>query len=99
MLRIADLRREKGRMTQEQLAAATGQSQSNISEIERGKHNPTLETLAKIAKALDVEIYELFSSYPRTDLSRRILDLHDQLDDAGRAMLLRMIEAAARPPQ
>ena len=47
-------------LTQEQLAEKIGIDQKNISKIENGNNYPTAENLTLIAKALDVEIYELF---------------------------------------
>ncbi len=47
------------RATQEQLAERAGLSYKFIGEIERGKANPTIETLWRLAKALRVEVHEL----------------------------------------
>jgi len=52
------LREAKG-FTQEKLADSVGMMRSNISRIEAAKHRPTLETLEKIAQALDVSVADL----------------------------------------
>lgn len=52
------------KMTQEQLAEQVGIGTPNISYFETGKFTPAVETLEKIAKALDVEIYELYMFKP-----------------------------------
>lgn len=57
--RIQELRKSN-KLTQEQLAEKIEIGTSNISYIETGKLYPTPETLGKIAKALNVEIYELY---------------------------------------
>lgn len=57
--RIRELRKKKN-ITQEQLAEQIGIGTPNISYFETGKYAPTLETLAKIANALDVNIYEFY---------------------------------------
>lgn len=57
--RIQELRKSN-KLTQEQLAEKIEIGTSNISYIETGKFDPTPETLGKIAKALNVEIYELY---------------------------------------
>lgn len=57
--RIQELRKSN-KLTQEQLAEKIEIGTSNISYIETGKFSPTPETLGKIAKALNVEIYELY---------------------------------------
>ena len=52
---VAEARSKVG-LTQAQLAAATGIDQSDISRIERGVGNPSINTLSRIAKALDAEL-------------------------------------------
>ena len=48
---IAEAREEKG-MSQRDLSSASGVMQADISKIEKGKGNPTLTTLQKLAKSL-----------------------------------------------
>ncbi|WP_368233485.1 helix-turn-helix domain-containing protein [Anaerotruncus rubiinfantis] len=55
---IVRLRQLKG-WTQEDLAHYADLTVSSISKIERGKSNPTLRTLDRIADALGVETDEL----------------------------------------
>ena len=43
-------------MTQQQLAAASGIRQSEISRIESGHGNPTLKTIGALARALGAEL-------------------------------------------
>ena len=57
--RIKSLRRGKG-LTQEALAERIGISSKYLSSIERGKENPTLDTLIQLASALNVELFEIF---------------------------------------
>ena len=57
--RIKELRKNLG-MSQEQLAELVGIEPNNISRIEKGKNYPAPENIAKIAKALNSELYELF---------------------------------------
>ena len=47
-------------ITQEQLAETVGIDTISLSKIETGRNYPTAENLAKIAKILNVEVYELF---------------------------------------
>ena len=54
--------REAKRMSQRDLEQRMGLSQSNISQVENGRIVPTLETLQRFAKALDVPLYKLFYS-------------------------------------
>jgi len=57
MLRIKEVAKEKG-YTVTNLAEKLEMSQVSLSRIING--NPTAETLLKIAKALDVDVRELF---------------------------------------
>ncbi|QQS68363.1 helix-turn-helix transcriptional regulator [Candidatus Saccharibacteria bacterium] len=57
--KIKKLREKKG-LSQEKLARLADVSTNTIVNIESGKQtNPTIETVSKIAKALDVKIEEL----------------------------------------
>lgn len=58
-LRVRELREEKG-WNQTTLGYHAGLSPSQISQIENGKRNPTLDTLAGIATALGVGVGDLF---------------------------------------
>ena len=57
--RIKELRKKKG-LTQEELGARAGISYKYLGSIERGLENPSFRHLAKIARALGVELSELF---------------------------------------
>jgi transcriptional regulator with XRE-family HTH domain len=57
--RVRDLRKKRG-WTQEQLAEAAGRHWTYIGGIERGERNITLQVVADLARALDVDIRELF---------------------------------------
>lgn len=58
-LRIRTIRQSRG-ITQMQLADATERSVETISAIERGKNLPNVETLDRMAKALDVPLRDFF---------------------------------------
>ncbi len=47
------------KMSQGDIYRATKIERAYISNLESGKQNPTLETISKIAKALEVEIGDL----------------------------------------
>jgi transcriptional regulator with XRE-family HTH domain len=57
---IQKLRESRG-LSQQDLAAKCNFEKSNMSRLETGRVNPTLSTLEKVAKALDVSLVELFS--------------------------------------
>ncbi len=58
-MHIAELRNGKG-LTQEQLAGKMEISSKYLSSIERGKENPTLDTLIKLSESLGVNIEDIF---------------------------------------
>lgn len=58
-LRIRQLRLERG-LTQEQLAERATLDDKGVQAIERGKTNVTMASVVAIAKALQVDLAELF---------------------------------------
>jgi transcriptional regulator with XRE-family HTH domain len=54
------IRRRELRMTQTELAEASGISRGHISAIERGKSNFKMEALFSIAIALNIDYQDLF---------------------------------------
>lgn len=65
-LRIKELISNKG-ITLKDLASISGISQSNLTNYLKGNISPTLDTLNKIANALNVEVVDLFKE--QQDLS------------------------------
>lgn len=61
-LRIRKIREESTGLSQDKLALEVDLSENQIRRIEKGQTNPTVKTLLKIAKALDVDITDLFKS-------------------------------------
>jgi len=58
--RIKEIRHSKS-MSQDELAFQTGIDRGQISKIEKGKVNVTLETIEKLARALDVNLKDLMA--------------------------------------
>lgn len=69
-MRIAELRNGKG-LTQEHLAGKMEISPKYLSSIERGKENPTLDTLIKLADSLGVNIEDIFRFIQIEDSGKR----------------------------
>lgn len=59
-LNVYTLRKQRG-LSQAELAELVGTKQPNISDIETADANPTLETLGKLAAALEVTVVELLA--------------------------------------
>ena len=52
--------RKAAHMTQSQLAERSGVSRQTISDIETGKHDPTISVALLLARALGVKVDNLF---------------------------------------
>lgn len=52
---LRDVRKSQG-MTQESLAELVGTKKSNISRLESGRYNPSLDFLVKVARGLGKQI-------------------------------------------
>lgn len=50
-------KREKAGLSQHQLAKQLGITQTFLSEIERGRKNPSLEQFFRICEALDIRVF------------------------------------------
>lgn len=57
--RLMELRKER-KMTQERLAELSELNRPYISGIEQGKRNVSLEVIAKLAQALEIQISQFF---------------------------------------
>jgi transcriptional regulator with XRE-family HTH domain len=75
---VKRLRQAKG-WTQEQLAVYAGSSQPTVNLLEAGKRNPSASTLEKLARALGVEVVDLF---PKPQ------ELQPSLEDAAQSEAL-----------
>jgi transcriptional regulator with XRE-family HTH domain len=75
---VKRLRQAKG-WTQEQLAVYAGSSQPTVNLLEAGKRNPSAATLEKLARALEVQVVDLFPK-PQT--------LQPRLEDAAQSEAL-----------
>jgi transcriptional regulator with XRE-family HTH domain len=53
-LKVLTYRTERG-LSQRALAQKLGMTQPQLARLEAGEHNPTIDTLARIADALDIE--------------------------------------------
>lgn len=91
--RLKQLRQAR-RLTQEALAERAGLSYKFIGEVERGRGNPTLTTLAALANALGVSLIDLLgveADRPRLT-PRQATQVRDAL-----ASLETLVEWAAPP--
>lgn len=59
MQELTRIRNERG-WTQKQLSAESGVDKATINQVERGRRSPNVETLEKLARAMDVEVGDFF---------------------------------------
>jgi transcriptional regulator with XRE-family HTH domain len=84
-------------LTQEELAALVGRSVDAISNIERSKGLPSVETLEVISLKLDIPIAEFFDKpKSRSKLTSRRLELVARLTELARGLPDRSLEIAVR---
>lgn len=60
--RVRELREQAG-VSQEQLANEIGIDRTYISGIERGRRNPSIQSIYRIAKGLNISLEELFKGF------------------------------------
>ncbi len=81
--RIKEIRSKRG-ITQNQLSERMEINPKYLSSIERGKENPTLNTLLKLSESLEVSLNEVFSLVEIEDPTKRkslIISLLDEAND------------------
>ena len=80
--RTKQIRFKKG-MTQQKLSERMEINSKYLSSIERGKENPTLNILIKLAESLEVHLNEIFDSSVQIEDNSKIRPLiHSLLDKA-----------------
>lgn len=70
-LRIREFRKSRG-LTQQQLADKADISRSYLADVERNRYNPSLETLEKIANALEVSLDRIISKSANSIIEARL---------------------------
>ena len=58
-MKIVNARKRKA-ISQEQLATLSGIDRSHIGFIEQGRRRPTIGTVSKLARALDIKLEDIF---------------------------------------
>lgn len=94
--RIRNLRQAKG-WTQQELGEYADMNYKFLGEIERGQQNPSFNVMMKIAKALGVEMAELFrfrhEIINRQEIEKRINQIVRTLPDDNLRQLLAVLQA------
>ena len=97
--RIREIRKAS-KLSQEQLAEKVNVDFRHISRLELGNNSPPIETLERIAQALNVEIKELFDFEQLSSEPVSIQDIEtllaDVTDEEMRQQILRITKAVTR---
>lgn len=90
-LKVKEIRRMR-KITQEKLSEIIGVDNGYISKLEVGQNFPSIGTLEKIAKALDVELVELFqfTTTKEKDFKTEINRIYDGLNREKQFILYKM---------
>lgn len=95
--RIKKLREARG-LSQKEVASMIKMDQSQYSKLEKDKTDPSVSTLAKVAKALGTQLSELFAddmlrdvnSYDKSVMEK--ISLIDSLDEDEKKSLFKIID-------
>lgn len=96
--RLRQLRQERN-LSQGDIEARTGLLRCYISRVENGHTIPSLETLEKLAQALEVQLFQLFYEGPEPPTLPRLsarLTVQDDLDDQEVEAEVRFLEKIRR---
>ena len=92
--RIRNYRTQKG-LSQEKLAELAGCHPTYIGQLERGEKNATLESVEKIASAMDISLSELFDKLGKSggdNLAAKCYDLVASKNEAEQKQLYKMLQ-------
>ena len=92
--RIRNYRTQKG-LSQEKLAELAGCRPTYIGQLERGEKNATLESVEKIASAMDISLSELFDKLGKSggdNIAAKCYDLVASKNEAEQKQLYKMLQ-------
>ena len=92
--RIRNYRTQKG-LSQEKLAELAGCHPTYIGQLERGDKNATLESVEKIASAMDISLSELFDKLGKSggnNIAAKCYDLVASKNEAEQKQLYKMLQ-------
>lgn len=91
--------RESKKLTQEKLSERVDINPVYLSNIERGMANPTLDLFLRLAKGLDVEMWELFDfgyEVSPSELRKVLNHIIKELDDEKLKPVVKVVRALVR---
>jgi len=95
-IRIKELRKSRN-FSQQKLAEIVGIGPKHLSRIEVGKSFPSLETLEKLAIALDLELKDFFEFShllnTKKELKHSVIKLLEEAEDEKLRLIIKIIKA------
>lgn len=91
---IRNYRTQKG-LSQEKLAELAGCHPTYIGQLERGEKNATLESVEKIASAMDISLSELFDKLGKSgsnNIAAKCYDLVASKNEAEQKQLYKILQ-------
>lgn len=92
--RVKELRKKRG-LTQEELAERASVDVKYLGNIERGRENPTVGTLEKLANALSVKTHQILTFEHELKgerlLRRRIIQVLEKCDETELRIILKLV--------
>lgn len=93
--RIQSLRKKAG-MTQLQLAEVANLSLKHLGEIERGRGNPTLDSLQNLSVALNIPLTELFDigieALTAQEIEKQAIDIIRSVSQKEKTQILKLLK-------
>jgi transcriptional regulator with XRE-family HTH domain len=93
---IRTLRKRKG-LSQEALAQQIGIDAKSLSRLEHGAHYPSIETLEKMALALDVQLKDFFDFNGKPSIEEMRNKVLDAVQEANYSILEKMASIISAP--
>lgn len=97
--RIKELRKTRG-LSQEELSEKIGIDPKHLSRIEVGSSYPSLGTIERIAKALEVEVKDLFElrhhEVKGKEMKGKIKKLLEEADENKLRLIFKVVRAVVR---
>ncbi len=84
--------RESARVTQQDIADATGLSKNYISSIERGVHKCNAQTFIAYAKKCGASLDEMAGLAPKSNLNRELMQKLSAMSEADQKRVLQILE-------
>lgn len=84
--------RESAKVTQQEIADATGLTKNYISSIERGVHKCNAQTFITYAKKCGVSLDEMAGLVPKSKLNRKLIKKISEMSEAEQERALKILE-------